>query len=70
MNMVTLTMMLKLFRLLYGTGCAVVCEAQLVPVSSQLTETVGFNVNIKNYYVWDLSYSKHFQLLGFIEHFV
>ena len=27
-------------------GCAVVCEAQLVPVSSQLTETVEFNVYI------------------------
>ena len=27
-------------------GCAVVCEAQLVPVSPQLTETVVFNVYI------------------------
>ena len=49
-------------------GCAVICEAQLVPVSSQVTEALSDLMCI--YYVWGLSYPKHFQLLGFVQHFV
>ena len=49
-------------------GCAVLLEHHVINASSQLTEALRDILFV--YYVFDLTYPKHYQLLGFIQQFV